>query len=413
MTSVSEALTAVRRVDARVLGPALLGCGLLLVAVGYLGVELAAVAVGLPLVLVAVVLLSARPLIVLQLMIVVEVSNATNVLEEHIPRIFHAVLALGVLTLVRLLLTSRDARRAMRPALPVAAALLGCFLFGQLLAVSVSEESAVSASVLIRYAVDGLFILVLAALMVAVRRPWAVAAAVTVSFAALGALGVLNEIVFDGAATFGGFATVSDASGELTTTLRHAGPLPDSNFWGRHLVLGAAAGRRAAHPRVGPAPPGGGGRMGRGRRGHPGQRLPHPVPRHLPRRAGRAGLLAAGRRRDPAQARAAGAGVAAAGPGGSRYRRSVPRAGLGHRRQDVELRRGSLGARPGGRAGDRRGRCSRASRSSGSARAPTPTWSPASPGSWPPRCWNPRTPRTTSTCSWPRNPGSSGWRAGC
>ena len=242
MTTVADALTPVRRAGPQLIGPACLGAGLLIVVGWWLGPTLTAVAVGVPLALAAAVALSARPAAVLVLMVAVEVSNATNVLYDHFARTFHASLALGVLTLARLLVTDAAARRALRRFLPVVGALLGCFLVGQLLAVTVSELPAVSTELLQRNAVDALFVVVVAALAIAVRRPWAVAAAIAGAFALLSVLGLVNELVFDGTATFAGFATVTTASGELTTTLRHGGPLPDSNFWGRHLVLGLPLG---------------------------------------------------------------------------------------------------------------------------------------------------------------------------
>ena len=69
-------------------------------------------------------------------------------------------------------------------------------------------------------------------------RPWAVATTMVTVFAGLSVLTVINEVVFAGTATFGGFSTVTTATGELVTTLRYGGPLPDSNFWGRHLIMG-------------------------------------------------------------------------------------------------------------------------------------------------------------------------------
>jgi len=51
-------------------------------------------------------------------------------------------------------------------------------------------------------------------------------------------LTVVDQVVFAGTQSFGGFSTVTTASGEDITTLRFGGPLPDSNFWGRHLIMG-------------------------------------------------------------------------------------------------------------------------------------------------------------------------------
>jgi O-antigen ligase len=94
-----------------------------------------------------------------------------------------------------------------------------------------------------------------------VQKPWRIAGAVVVTLAVLATLTIVNQFVLGSEpSAFGGFATVTAASGELTTTPRHAGPLSDSNFWGRSLLLGLplayallhrAAARRRWLPQIG------------------------------------------------------------------------------------------------------------------------------------------------------------------
>ena len=69
-------------------------------------------------------------------------------------------------------------------------------------------------------------------------QQWVVAAAFVLPLAGLSLLTAIDEFVFNGTQSFAGFSTLTKASGEMVTTRRYGGPLPDSNFWGRHLVMG-------------------------------------------------------------------------------------------------------------------------------------------------------------------------------
>lgn len=70
-------------------------------------------------------------------------------------------------------------------------------------------------------------------------RAWhQVALAIVVPMAVLSLLAMANQFVLGNSQSFGGFATVTDYLGVGVTTARHAGPLPDPNFWGRLLVIG-------------------------------------------------------------------------------------------------------------------------------------------------------------------------------
>ena len=81
-------------------------------------------------------------------------------------------------------------------------------------------------------------------------RPWALAVMIVTPLVVIAILTVINQLGAQQTHAFFGFATISKASGELTVTPRHSGPMEDSNFWGRVLVLGlplaVALGHRAA-----------------------------------------------------------------------------------------------------------------------------------------------------------------------
>ncbi|AKT50124.1 hypothetical protein ADJ73_00080 [Arsenicicoccus sp. oral taxon 190] len=85
---------------------------------------------------------------------------------------------------------------------------------------------------------DLVFVVVVCLLASGLRRWWLIAAAMVVPMAVICLLGGLNEWFLGNTATFGGFETVTTAEGVGVVTKRHAGPVPDANFWGRFLVLG-------------------------------------------------------------------------------------------------------------------------------------------------------------------------------
>lgn len=80
-------------------------------------------------------------------------------------------------------------------------------------------------------------------LLAAHVRHWGILAlAVVFPLAAISSLGLLNEFVLGNDASFLGFETVTNYLGVGTATARHAGPLPDPNFWARVLVAGLPLG---------------------------------------------------------------------------------------------------------------------------------------------------------------------------
>jgi O-antigen ligase len=212
-------------------GAAALGAA---VTMGAKHPELIAVA---PLGGIGVVYAARRPVLALIIMVVIEVTNVSAVLAPSggIP-FFQASLGLGILA-VAFALRDPEARSRLNPWVLVIAGLLTVYGATQAVATLGSVEMSASMDAMHRLVLDSLFIMLMVLLIQLTGRPWTVAAALVIPLAVLSMLCAANEFAFGGTQSFGGFATVTTASGEMVTTLRYGGPLPDSNFWGRHLVM--------------------------------------------------------------------------------------------------------------------------------------------------------------------------------
>lgn len=185
--------------------------------------------------------------VALLVMVVVEVTNLSAVAAMHVALpIFTGSLLLGIVAL-GLTLTDHTARARLNRWTVVGAVLVGTYMCGQLVATLGSTDLGASTPTLWRAGVDAIYVVIVLMLAQVTARPWALAAAVVVPMAALSMLTVFSFVVFHGATSFGGFATITDASGELVTTQRYGGPFPDSNFWGRHLVLAMPLSWALAH----------------------------------------------------------------------------------------------------------------------------------------------------------------------
>lgn len=206
-------------------------------AIAMFGAAKPLMLVALPAAVAALLVIAQRPTASLVLIIVIEVTNVSGVLAPHarLP-LFQASLGLGALAVA---LAARDAqlRRRLRGWPVVAALLLGCHLITQGLAALGSTNVPASLSYLERAVTDCAFLMIVLMLMLITGSVWTAAAAFVIPMAVMSVLTLLNQVVFGGANDFGGFATVTHALGEDITTLRYGGPLPDSNFWGRHLVM--------------------------------------------------------------------------------------------------------------------------------------------------------------------------------
>jgi len=177
-----------------------------------------------------------RPTASLVVMVVVEVTNLADVVGDRGPGVFKIVFLMGLASAMLALRDAATRARVRRP-LALVTVLLAVYLGSQAVAVLASARMDLAAAALGHIAVDCVFVLVLAALALISNRPWTLAAAIVLPFAALSALAVVNQLWFGGTATFGGLARPIVAPEEAATKLRQAGPLADANFWGRHLVV--------------------------------------------------------------------------------------------------------------------------------------------------------------------------------
>ncbi len=203
-----------------------------------LGSSKPALMIAAPIGVIGMVIAARSPLATLIIMVVGEVTNASGVLAERsgIP-LFQASLALGLLA-IGLALRDPELRARLNAWTLVCVGLVAFFLATQAVAIIGSADVTTSVMAVRRIAIDLAFTLVLLVLVRISARPWTVAAAVVIPFAVISVLTLVDQFVFGGTASFGGFSTVTEASGEGITTLRFGGPLPDSNFWGRHLIMG-------------------------------------------------------------------------------------------------------------------------------------------------------------------------------
>lgn len=179
-----------------------------------------------------------RPFVALVTVVAIEASNLSGVLEKYgtIP-VFQGSSLLGVLACV-LALRDPELRGRLNAWTVICGGLATVFFSTQFVALVGSTNMVLSFMSLRRTGIDLVFMMVVLILTQMTARPWAVATTIVTVFAALSLLTVINEVVYGGAATFGGFSVVTTSTGELVTTLRYGGPLPDSNFWGRHLIMG-------------------------------------------------------------------------------------------------------------------------------------------------------------------------------
>ena len=180
----------------------------------------------------------ARPETMLLIAVVVEVVNLPGVASDAgIPGVFPAIFVLTVTALVAVLGNVRSRRRIGARSW-WCVGLVVVYLVSQAVSLGGTTDLAVTLGAVDRRAVDCLFLIVLLLLSVASGSMWRVAGAVVVPLALLSLLSIANLVLLGGTSDLMGLSVVTQASGELTTTVRFGGPLPDSNFWGRHLVLG-------------------------------------------------------------------------------------------------------------------------------------------------------------------------------
>lgn len=178
------------------------------------------------------------PVVALCIMATVEFTNLSGLLAPRsgLP-VFQMSLLLGLLA-VAFALRDPLCRSRINAWTLVCAGLLVVYLATQAIALLGTVDPAASAATLYRQTVDCVFVMIVLVLVQLTARPWPVVATIVVTLATLCALTIISQVATGGTADFGGLSTVTTASGEGITTLRYGGPLPDSNFWGRHLVMG-------------------------------------------------------------------------------------------------------------------------------------------------------------------------------
>ena len=179
-----------------------------------------------------------NPTVALTLLIAGEFCNLSGVLEpQGVTGIYIGFLALTIAaTLAGLARPKYRARVRRNWWLP--AALLVIYLVSIMPATVLSQAPAASASSLEEWLKNLLLLTVALLLMQMSDRPWAFAAAMVVPMAIICVMMGLNEYVIGNDFTFGGFSTIASAAGADIAAARHAGPVPDANFWGRFLILG-------------------------------------------------------------------------------------------------------------------------------------------------------------------------------
>ncbi|KUI46202.1 hypothetical protein AU198_18490 [Mycobacterium sp. GA-1199] len=221
-----------------ILGGAAVGAAVLAAAAWVIGIAPVLLVVGLPCAAAAAIYLVRRPQWAVVAMAVCEVANISGVVGTWGPiSLFRISLLIGLLTL-GLALRDPVARGRLNRWTLAFIGLVGVFLTTRFLASIGAADVGGAFGLLKNEVADLAFVVIVMVLLQITQRQWTVAAAVVISFAVLSVLTLLNQVLFSGAMSFGGFATVTQASGELVTTLRYGGPLPDSNFWGRHLIMG-------------------------------------------------------------------------------------------------------------------------------------------------------------------------------
>ncbi|MGE0307984.1 MAG: O-antigen ligase family protein [Acidimicrobiia bacterium] len=110
------------------------------------------------------------------------------------------------------------------------------FLATRILGVLVANNSDAAVEQCVQIGKDAVALLVISALLSSVGGArWAIMGAIA-GFAALGWLAFAQEYLVPGLGDFRGFNHVSTNVDVGSTTVRHAGPLRDPNFWGRLLV---------------------------------------------------------------------------------------------------------------------------------------------------------------------------------
>lgn len=207
-------------------------------AVFMLGARSALLLIAAPIGAVALVVAARRPALALSIMVAIEFTNLSGLFAAKVGiPIFPASLLMGLIA-IGFALRDPQCRSRINGWTVICAGLLSVYLASQAIAMIGSVDIAASVASVQRNAIDCVFVMVVLVLVQVTARPWMVAAVIVITLASLCTLTIISWVVYGGTVTFGGLSTVTKASGQMITTARYGGPLPDSNFWGRHLALG-------------------------------------------------------------------------------------------------------------------------------------------------------------------------------
>lgn len=230
--------TVVRAEKGELAGLALAAGVAIFGAVFMLGSRSALLLIVAPIGAIGLIFAARRPALALSIMVAIEFTNLSGLFAAKIGiPIFAPSLLLGLIA-IGFALRDPQCRSRINGWTVICAGFLAVYLATQAVATIGSVDIAVSVAGMQRNAVDCVFVMVVLVLVQVTARPWMVAAVIVVTLASLSTLTIISWVAYGGTQTFGGLSTVTTASGEMITTLRYGGPLPDSNFWGRHLALG-------------------------------------------------------------------------------------------------------------------------------------------------------------------------------
>jgi O-antigen ligase len=168
----------------------------------------------------------------LLVLVVVTVSNASEVLVGFPVPLYSLVLVLASVSLVLCVVTKRVPLR-----IPGVVFLFAVTLALMVPAVMVAPNGQAAWAELLARVKELWFLAVVVLLGSTVAGAMTLARTLTAVMSVLAALAMLNEYLLGNGAGFGGFSVVSESLGVGTDIPRQAGPFEDPNFFGRLLVL--------------------------------------------------------------------------------------------------------------------------------------------------------------------------------
>lgn len=211
--------------------------------------------IGVALAVAGVALAVTRPRLLLTVMVVMDVTNLTGVIEEHAG--ISPFRPLLVLALISVLVLARQGRLVVSgsPIVITLMLLLGCVWVNAAL----STIPATSAAAAVTFTTNIIYFLIVYILLCSLKSWAEVLAATTVGLAVLAAVGVGHELVLGGAGDLFGLSRIGMVEEGAATIPRHSGTVEDVNFWGRLLLLylpaalsfAVVAGRRGSYARLG------------------------------------------------------------------------------------------------------------------------------------------------------------------